>query len=477
VSELWVPAQYQRRAVKFLLEHAAAGIFADPGLRKTSICLSAVKLLRYEGLLQRVLVIAPLRPCYGVWDSSNEESELRKWSNFHDVRSVVLHGSDKDRRLTAALKDGTTLFIINPAGLDWLMVQGRFRLLGPDTLLVDESTMFKNTQTQRFKLLDPMLTSFRRRWILTGTPTPNGLLDLFGQVKILDLGHALGRYITHYRLRYFDSGGYGGFSWSPKSGAEAAIYRQLSNLVLRIDDEDAGIDIPKVVDVPMYVTLPSQARAIYDDLELKLITQIKGNTITAANAAVAVMKCAQVANGALYLPPRVDRALVPVKEPRRWTDVHEAKLEALSELVDELSGKPLIVTYEFAHDLQRLRAYFKQDLPAIGGGTSPKISRIIEKDFNAGKVPLLLMHPGSTHGLNPQGGGCHLAWFALTYNYEHYEQTIRRLRRSGQKSKRVYNHLLIAKDTVDEAKLAALRRKERGQGALLNALRAYARRR
>lgn len=478
MSEPWNPAPYQRRAVKFLLEHAAAGIFADPGLRKTSIVLGALKVLLRERAAKRIVVLAPLRPCYGVWCSDNEESELRKWTDFHELRSVVLHGGQKDKLLDAALRDGTQLFVLNPEGLQWLMTEGRFKRLDPDTLVVDESTMFKNSRTQRFKFLEPILEHFRRRWILTGTPTPNGLLDLFGQVKLLDLGRSLGRYITHYRFRYFNATGFGGYTWTPKDGAEDAIYRQLRDLVLRIDEADAGIDIPKVVDVPMYVQLPKAARIIYDDLETKLLAEVRGETINAVNMASAMTKCAQVANGALYLPQRVDKNGIPIVErTRRYTDIHDAKLEALAELREELSGKPLIATYYFEHDLERIRAYFDADIPAIGGSTSAKETQAIERDWNAKKLPLLLMQPGSVHGLNPQGGGCHLAWFGLTFNYEHYEQTIRRLRRSGQKSSRVWNHLLAAQGTVDEVKLAAMRSKEKGQRALLDALRAYAGRR
>jgi SNF2 family DNA or RNA helicase len=251
----WVPAEYQKVAVKWLLEHAAAGLFADPGLRKTSITLAAMKILRSEGMLSRALVIAPLRPCYGVWDSSNPASELRKWTNFHSLKSVVLHGSGKEERL----KDkSANLFIINPDGLEWLMTGGRINLLRPDTLVVDESTMFKHTKTRRFKLLEPYLQHFHRRWILTGTPTPKGLMDLFGQIKVLDLGAALGRYITHYRMMFFDKTGFGGFTYALKEGAEQLIYARLATMVHRIDGEDAGIDLPKLVDNPIYVYLPPQ---------------------------------------------------------------------------------------------------------------------------------------------------------------------------------------------------------------------------
>ena len=478
MSEKWVPAPYMLHAVKWLLEHGAAGIFADPGLRKTSIVLAALKILLREHAMRRTLILAPLRPCYGVWNSDNEQSEICKWSDFNMLRSVVLHGSGKDRKLQQALRDRTVhLFVMNPEGLPWLMTNGRFRELNPDGLVVDESTMFKNTQTQRFKYLEPVLEHFRRRWILTGTPSPNGLLDLFGQAKILDLGRALGRYVSHYRLHYFNSSGYGGYTWTPKKNAEEMIYKQLKDLVLRIDERDAGIHIPPVVDVPMYVQLDRKARKVYDTMETQLLAEVRGNMITAANVGVAMGKCAQIANGALYLPERVNKEGLKIKEPRRYQAIHDAKLDALAELREELSGKSLIAAYYFEHDLERIRSYFDEDLPAIGGHTNAKQTQIIERDFNARKIPLLLMQSGSTHGLNPQAGGNHIAWFGLTFNYEHYDQTIRRLRRSGQKAARVWNHLLLAQNTVDEVKLVALRSKERTQSTLLDALRAYAHRR
>lgn len=471
-GEAWKPAAYQKRAVKFLLEHAAAGLLLDPGLRKTSICLAAIKLLRAEGLLERVLVIAPMRVGDSVWNSDDPDSELRKWTDFHGLTSVVLHGNRKDQ----LLRTKADLYVINPEGLEWLMTGTRFRQLNPDTLIVDESTKFKNTRTVRHKLLAPALNYFRRRWILTGSPSPNGLLDLYGQIKILDLGAALGRFYTHYRSSYFSSGGFGGFTWSLKEGAEEAIYRAIAPLTLRIDLAEAGIDVPKLVDNPIRIQLPASARRVYNEMEEELLAKLDSHVITAANAAVAAGKCAQVANGGIYLDPRRDDDGVQIKESRQWLNLHTAKLDALEDLHEELEHRPLLVAYDYAHDLARLQERF--DAPYLGSGVSKADERAIKADWNAGRLPMLLGNPGSVAwGLNLQENCRHVAWHSLTFNFEYYDQFIRRVVRSGNKAKRVMNHLLIAQNTVDEVKLAAMRRKDRTQSALLNALQAYAKRR
>ena len=473
----WKPVKYMKKGMEWLLSHSAAGLFIPPGLRKTSITLGAIKMLGKQGASVRTLVIAPLRPCYGVWDSENPRSELRKWIDFHDLSSVVLHGSRKEKKFQELIQSDKQIAVINPEGLQWLMTEGRFKALRPDTLVIDESTKFKNDRSQRSKTLAPRLNDFRRRWILTGTPSPNGLLDLFGQTKVLDGGHSLGTFYSHFRAKYFVPTGYGGFTWVLRKGAEKEIYAALRTMVLRIDEEEAGIELPKLIDHPIYVRLPEDARKVYDSMEEELIARVSSGVITAANAAVASGRCSQIANGGLYLPAKLDKNGIPIKGKRQWEHIHEAKIDACEELCEELGeDKAVLMTYDYEHDLDRLRQRFG-DIPAIGGDTNPTTSRAIERDWNAGRIKKLAIHPGSTHGLNPQEGGNHLAWVSLTFNYEHYEQTWRRLVRSGQKTKRVFNHLFIAEDTVDEAKMVSLRRKERGQNALLDALRRYAARR
>ena len=431
-------------------------------LGKTSITLAAIKLLKREGILNRVLIVAPLRVCYSVWPS-----EVKKWADFEHLRVEVLHGSGKEK----ALKRDADIYLINPEGLDWLFREGRFKILNPDTLVIDESSRFKNTQTRRFKDLKPNLGKFKRRWILTGTPVPNGMLDLFGQIYILDQGNALSPFITHYKNKFFDPYGFGGYSWSLKPGAEEQIYELVRPLTLRLEAGDY-LELPELVNSTIRIDLPESARKIYDDLEDLLIATITGDeVVTAMSAAAASMKCRQVANGGLY------RQLedVPALDSDKWVTIHDQKTEAVLELLEEIGGSPVIVTYEFHHDRERLLKALGKNTPFIGGGVAPKRSREIEAEWNAGNLPVLLGQPQSiAHGLNLQESGYHFIWHSMTWNYEDYDQSIKRILRQGQRSKTVFNHHIIARDTVDEVLLRAMGFKKKNQNNFLDALKEYA---
>ena len=329
--------------------------------------------------------------------------------------------------------------------------------------MVDESTRFKHANTQRFKILKPYLPEFKRRYILTGSPAPNGLLDLFGQIYLLDLGNALGRYITHYRNNYFNQTGFGGYTWVPRAGAKEEIYERLKPLVLRMGAADY-LDLPPLVMNEVKVTLPEAARKVYDQMEGQLLAAVKDDLVVAANAAAATGKCRQIANGGIY------------HENKKATDLHEAKLDAVEEIVEELSGKPALVAYEYAHDLERLRARFS-GAPWIGGGVTPKRFREIEAAWNRGEIPVLLAQPQSVaHGLNLQGTEGTVIWHSLTWNLEDHEQFIRRVWRQGQKH-RVIVHHIIAENTIDEVIMKTLRAKDKTQRALLDALKNYAKER
>jgi len=258
----WTPHEYQKKAVKFLLQNAVGGLFLDMGLGKTASTLAAISVLIEREIIKRVLIIAPLRVCWTVWPV-----EVMKWLDFQHLRVEVLHGPGKDK----AIQRDADIYVINPDGLAWLSLEGRGERLGADVLIVDESSLFKHSGTQRFKLLKYFLAKFRRRYILTGTPAPNGLLDLFGQIYILDGGAALGRYITHYRQNYFMQVGYGGYTWVPKQGSEEAIYERLRPLILRMAAEDY-LELPERVDNAIYVDLPEKARKTYDHLEALFIS-------------------------------------------------------------------------------------------------------------------------------------------------------------------------------------------------------------
>jgi SNF2 family DNA or RNA helicase len=482
----WKPHGYQKKAVKFMLERACAALFLDPGLGKTSITLAALKILKSKGLIKKVLLIAPLRVCHLVWPR-----EVEKWKDFHGLKVAVLHGKDKDEVLESSDAD---IFVINPAGLEWLTqatkAKGpsgktavtvdlrRWKRLGFDTLVIDELSNFKNSTSLRFKLMKQIHGTFDRRYGLTGSPAANGLLDLFGQAYVLDQGRSLGPYITHYRSRYFNPS-WNGFNWTPKDGAEEQIYERLSPLALRMAAEDY-LEMPQLVVNNIKVELPAKVRAFYDGLEEELFAMLDDQVFTAVSQGVLYGKCRQVANGGIYLTP--DLTSIPgfkvPKERREWLHLHDAKTEALADLVDELQGSPLLVAYDFEHDLDRLRAQFGQDLPYIGGGLPTRRLKELEAAWNHGELPILAGHPAAMgHGLNLQQAGHHVCWYALNPDFELYDQFIRRVLRQGNKSKRVFVHHLVAEDTVDEAILDSLRFKDRTQQALFKGLLELAKRR
>ena len=463
VQQQWRPHAYQVQSVKFLLEQRAAGLFLDPGMGKTSITLKAFDVLLQEKMVKRALVIAPLRPCYLVWPA-----EINEWKNFSHLRYSILHGPRKEQ----ALEQDADVYIINPDGLPWLMSDGRFRRLGADMLIVDESSKFRHANTRRFKLLKPALPTFNYRYILTGSPNPNGYLDLFGQVYILDMGAALGQYVTHYRTKFFYPTGYGGYTWKLQDGAEERIHKVLKPLVLRLDAQDY-LKLPQPKPNIIRVDLPAAARKVYDELEDDMITELKsGEIVTAVNSGSALNKCCQVASGALY---HMIDPTVPKEKQRKWELVHDTKIEALQDLIEELQGSPLLLAYEYQHDLARILQLLGKHAPYIGSGVGMDESLLIEKLWNADQLAVLPGHPASMgHGLNLQRGTCrHVAFFTVPWDYELYDQFIKRVMRQGNKNKLVFIHHFVARNTIDEVKLSKLHRKANTQQGLLNALRTY----
>ena len=477
----WTPHSGQRRGMKFLLEHASAGLFADPGVGKTSTVFGAFKFLKKRGLAEKMLVVAPLRPCYLVWPKEQE-----KWIDFAGLKVVVLHGPKKDK----LLEEEADVYVINPEGLDWLLdatktktLKGkvsvtadikRFREFGFDTLVVDELSKFKHPQSGRHKALKAVLHTFARRWGLTGTPAANGLMDLFGECYILDTGRTFGPFITHFRNKYFVPS-MDGFNWNLRRGAEEEIYERMAPLVLRLSADDY-VEMPTEVNNIIKFDLPAEARKIYRELEEDMFTTLDGKNITAANGGVATIKCRQVANGGLYVQDAP--SLIKKEGPREWIDIHDIKGELLEDLVDELQGSPLLVAYEFQHDLERLQRRFGKDTPRIGAGVSAKTADVIERRWNKGELPILFGQPQSMgHGLNFQGAGHHVAWHSMTYDFDVYDQFNRRVRRQGNKNKRVFIHHFLARDTVDEIMHFVLRSKDHTQRHLLDALNTLKKRR
>ena len=398
----------------------------------------------------------------------------------------ILHGQDKE----AALSRDADIYLINPEGLQWLFgvtkekIDGRkkvvlkydlkrFKNLKIDTLIIDEISKFKNASSDRFQILKPLLEKFDRRWGLTGSPAPNGLLDLFGILYIIDLGRALGPYITHYRASYFSPTGYGGYTWVLQPKAEELIYKRIAPCIFRLSDKDY-VKLPKLIPNVIKIELPPKVRKIYDELEEEFLSEIDGDIITAVNAGAASIKCRQVANGGLFLAQLVDEQGRKASK-REWIDLHNEKIDAVSDLLDELNGAPAIITYDFEHDLARLLKAFGKDSAVIGGGVSAKKSDLIVDAWNRGELPRLFGHPAAMgHGLNMQDGNAqHIIWHSLTWDFELYDQLIRRLLRSGNKAEHIFVHHIVAKDTIDEAMLLALKRKKRTQSALLDALKEY----
>jgi len=451
----WMPHCYQETGIKLLLGQGAAALFLDPGLGKTTICLAAFKILKKLGYAKKMLVVAPLRPCYKVWPD-----EIKKWAEFSGLTFTVLHGKDKEKNLASDVD----IYVINPEGLAWLFAPTTKRP-NFDVLCLDESSKFKNSTTQRFKLLKPLLASFARRWILTGTPVPNGLTDLFGQIYILDLGASLGRFITHYRREFFDQSGYGGYDYSPKPDAFARIVERIKPLVLQLSAAD-HLKMPELVVQKITVDLESSVMKIYRQVEDAFYVEMEsGSKIVAANAAVAGGKCRQIANGAVYHSEGADG-----RRTMAYVEIHDEKLDALEDLVDQLGGKPILVLYEFQHDRERILKRFPT-AEVIGSGISMKKTDDIIDRFNAGKITMLLGHPDSMgHGLNMQGSCHHVCWFGITWNLDFHDQAYKRVYRQGQKAETVFMYYLVAAATLDEKVLKVLTAKDRTQQTLLSAL-------
>jgi len=425
-------------------------LFLDPGLGKTSIVLAAYKILKAKGISKGMLVVAPRRPMYEVWPK-----EVQKWADFNDITYVVLHGDDKDD----AIELEADVYVINPEGLQWLLSHPRFQklLARLDILVIDELSKFKHTNTQRFKQIKPVLPKFQRRWGLTGTPAANGLMDLFGECFMLDMGQALGRFITHYRSTYFMQMGLGGYEYRPAPGAYDKIMERIKPLAIYMQAEDY-LDLPELVHQTITVKLPPAARAAYKTMEDVFFAELDNEAVTAVSASAVGIKCRQMANGAVY------------NDLREVSVVHDEKLNALMSLLEELNGAPALVLYEFNHDRDRILEKLP-GTPFIGGGQSDKKVSAYIMEFNAGTLPVLLAHPASAgHGLNLQKVANHVVWFGLPWDLELYDQALRRVYRQGNPNTHVFIHHIIAEKTLDEKVLKVLKQKDRVQRGLLTAL-------
>lgn len=469
----WAPHGYQKRAVQFLLERGAGALFLEPGLGKTSVTLATLKILKRDGQLTGALIVAPLRVAKLVWPA-----EAAKWADFEDFSVGVLHGPHKDR----VLDEEHDIYVINYEGLPWLfstklggagkrqhvLTPAGEKLLGKVNVLVfDELTRMKNRSTQRFKLIEPWLHKFHRRYGLTGSPAPNGLLDLFGQCYALDLGRSLGKYITRFREEYFRTVDRMGYVWEPKTGAAEAIYERLKPLVLSMRAED-HLELPKLRNFPLKFDVPAKHQKRYKELEDDLITVLSGgDVVRAKNAAAGNNLCRQFCNGFVY-EDKVDLLTGQIKGGKRGAHhLFDDKLEVLGALIEELNGKQLLVAYEFKEDRDRLAAAFPT-MRFFGG----KDDAALEALWNAGELQLLAGNPQSMgHGLNLQGSNAHnICWFTLPWNFEYYMQFIDRLLRQGNKAAYINNYMIVARKTVEERVMAVLAGKDRTESALKKAL-------
>lgn len=467
-AQKYQPHNYQKTAISFGLSRKCFGLFLDPGLGKTSITLAIIKQLLALKKTKGFLIVAPLRVTYSVWPN-----EIKKWSQFENLSIGILHGKNRNE----VLNQKHDIYVINPEGLKWLFTQGLHRKSNwPfDGLTIDESTKFKNPDAKRLRYLKKKIYKFQYRFILTGTPAPRSLLDLYGQMLILDEGKTFGTTIGQYEERYFYKTGYKGYQKELKPGAEKSIYKKIAPFVLRMSAED-HLDMPKKIFNEIWVDLPDEAKEIYNEFEKELFIEIENDEINAINNSVLYGKCHQIANGGIYKDQDPLEKKVSAKL-RGWIDIHSAKTDALRELIDELRGKPILVAYNFQHDLDRLQKAFgteKKKVPFIGSGVSGTEGEKIAQMWNYGKIDKLFGHPASMgHGLNIQNQGNDVAFYSLTDDFENFEQFYRRIYRQGVKGDQVRIHLIMARNTIDEAIWEKLQKKDDRQQSLLHYLKKY----
>ena len=440
------PHEYQSYATEFILSHPISAVFLEMGLGKSVITLSAIFDLCLDSFLVcKVLVIAPLRVARDTWPA-----EINKWDHLKGLSYSVAVGTEKER--IDALKKQSTLYIINRENVDWLVHKSGIPFHF-DMVVIDELSSFKSYGAKRFKSLLKVRPSVKRIVGLTGTPSSNGLMDLWAEFRILDLGQRLGRYISHYRNTYFKPDKRNAqiiFSYKPLPGAEEEIYNQISDITISMKSTDY-LKMPEYVSNEVFVTLSEKEWKVYSDFKEDMVANLGDEEIDAVNAAVLSGKLLQMANGAVY--DSENKAHV----------IHDKKLDALEDLIEGANGKPVLVAYWYKHDLERIKDRF----PVRQIQSSKDI-----EDWNNSKIPIAVIHPASAgHGLNLQSGGSTLIWFGLTWSLELYQQTNARLYRQGQRDTVIVHHI-ITKNTIDEDVLLALTKKEKTQDALIDAVKA-----
>ena len=445
------PHSYQQFAAEYIETHPVAAVLMDMGLGKTSITLTALANLLFDSFeIHKVLVIAPLRVASVTWSA-----EIEKWEHLHLLQYSVAVGTEAER--LTALNAQADIYIINRENVQWLIEKSGVPF-DFDMLVVDELSSFKNCQSKRFKALIKARPKVKRVVGLTGTPSSNGLMDLFAEFKLLDMGARLGRFIGQYRTAYFSPDKRNGqivYSYKALPNAEQQIYEKISDITISMKSTD-HLKMPECINIQYEVELSEEEKKKYEELKKGLILQLQDGEITAANAASLTGKLSQMANGAVY------------SDDKSILEIHQRKLDALEDIIESANGRPLLVAYWYKHDLERITKLLdRMKIPYARISSAGGITR-----WNQGKIAVGLIHPASAgHGLNLQAGGNHLVWFGLTWSLELYQQTNARLWRQGQKETVVIHHILAA-GTVDERVMKALDTKDKTQSALMDAVKA-----
>ena len=446
------PHDYQQYAISYIEAHPVAAVLLDMGLGKTSITLTALNDLLFDRFeIRRVLVVAPIRVASFSWPA-----EIEKWDHLEGLKYSVAVGTAAER--LAALKRKADIYLINRENVQWLITESGIPF-DFDMVVIDELSSFKNHQTKRFKALMKVRPKVKRIVGLTGTPSSNGLMDLWAEFRLLDMGERLGRFIGQYRTSYFRPDKQNGqvvFSYKPLPGAEKQIYGKISDITISMKSTD-HLQMPELINSRYTVYLSEKEDSHYANLKKDLVLQLPDGDITAANAASLSGKLSQMANGAIYT------------DAGETVAIHERKLDALEDIIEAANGKPVLVAYWFRHDLERItERLHKLKIPCSRLDTDGSIRK-----WNAGEIPVALIHPASAgHGLNLQGGGNILVWFGLTWSLELYQQTVARLWRQGQQSETVVVQHIITKGTIDERIMKALSEKDTTQTALIDAVKA-----
>lgn len=446
------PHEYQRYVIEYIKKNPVAAVFLDMGLGKTSITLTALNDLLFDSFdVHRILVVAPLRVARNTWSS-----EIKKWEHLQDLQYSIVVGTEKERM--TALEKRADIYIINRENLQWL-VEKSGKKFDYDMVVVDELSSFKNHEAKRFRAFMKVRPKVKRIVGLTGTPSSNGLMDLFAEFKLLDMGERLGRFIGGYRINFFRPDKMNGpivYSYKPIPGAENMIYNRISDITISMKATDY-LKMPELVSSRYEVKMDDKEKQKYVEFKKDLVLEIENGEITAANAASLSGKLSQMANGAVYFD---DLSVV---------EIHDKKLDALEDIIEAANGKPVLVAYWFKHDLTRIMERLRK-LNVIYQklDSDESIRKWNEKELQVG-----LIHPASAgHGLNLQSGGSTMVWFGLTWSLELYQQTVARLWRQGQTENTVVIQHIVTSGTIDERILKALEQKDNTQSALIDAVKA-----